>query len=370
MKTSCIQHCANMKVAVLHEDYLQITEGDHCAAILLKVFEYYTNAYSAKNAQAEYENALAVEAGEPPTQTADLWIYKSQAELSDAMLGMFGEKRIRQAVAYLEERGFIETRRNPKYKFDAKLQYRLNTKAVQAALNTLEMPDRDGKNAVSGGLFTVSGGKNAVSDGKNAEAILKNTIKNTEENTKRKKKSPGGSANAAPPAANPSLSKLSSTSLAATASAVDGEQQNQPSPREIFHNLQSAIVALFGWEKPTRSEYGMASRAAKELAEAGYTPDDVRVIYAYCQRNKFSGMTPLALVKHAGSAMASANRDAPIRASEVAANEEKVHEGNAAIMQQITHLMVKAKRYNTTPEEKARALEEVRVLQRQLVAVD
>lgn len=69
-----------------------------------------------------------------------------------------------------------------------------------------------------------------------------------------------------------------------------------------------AIAKSFGYtdeRKPTRSESGRIGKAANELREAGYTPEQIPLIYGYCvkmmQAQNWKGFTPLALIAHANN---------------------------------------------------------------------
>ncbi len=78
-------------------------------------------------------------------------------------------------------------------------------------------------------------------------------------------------------------------------------------PAAIINPMKNAIAAAFGWDwkKVTRAEGGQIQAAAKQLCEAGRTPDDVAVIYHYCKAQSWGNFTPLVLASKASEALKS-----------------------------------------------------------------
>lgn len=134
-RTSCIQHPPNAPLLVIRDEYLVLCEGDHCAAALLAVFEFWHNVKLANAEQAKIDVEIAAKEGVEPKQSAELWIYKSQEELQDDMLGLFGETKIAKATRWLISAGYLATRSNPHYKWDHKAQYLFCTAKVQADMS-------------------------------------------------------------------------------------------------------------------------------------------------------------------------------------------------------------------------------------------
>lgn len=75
----------------------------------------------------------------------------------------------------------------------------------------------------------------------------------------------------------------------------------QPVPKEQIDPMKEAILNSFKWtwEGMTEDEMGMVYKSARQLCLAGYTPEDVKGIYAYCVGKGFDGFGPTALTKHA-----------------------------------------------------------------------
>jgi len=132
-KSSCISHNARQQIVIIREDYLIICDDNHCAAALLNIFEYWTNIKLGNQEQAQVENKIAAAGGAAPVES-DLWIYKSIPELQTECMGLFGETKISKGLKFILDKGFIESRNNPKYGWDRTLQYRFQFEAVQAVI--------------------------------------------------------------------------------------------------------------------------------------------------------------------------------------------------------------------------------------------
>lgn len=145
-RTSIISHSANQQLVVIRQDYLAICEGNHCAAALLNVFEYWTNIKVGSKQQARTHNEILTEGGKEQTQDEELWIYKSNPDFQSELMGLFAETKIRKALKMLEQKHFITTRNNPKYGWDRRLQYLLQTDNVIASLHTVKITDESVKN--------------------------------------------------------------------------------------------------------------------------------------------------------------------------------------------------------------------------------
>jgi hypothetical protein len=59
------------------------------------------------------------------------WIYKKADELAQELLGITSDKTIRRRIKDLVEKGWLEERRNPNYKWDRTWQYHVNIKKIQ-----------------------------------------------------------------------------------------------------------------------------------------------------------------------------------------------------------------------------------------------
>jgi hypothetical protein len=122
-RVSCIEHPARSRFVQLRDSYMELCDGDACAALLLADFVGWTD--HRLSGQEE--------------RGGDVWIYRSREELRDDLCGAFGLGKIDAALELLMERGFLKRRRNPKLGWDRKWQYLLNVPAVQRAINRLRM---------------------------------------------------------------------------------------------------------------------------------------------------------------------------------------------------------------------------------------
>lgn len=133
-RVSCIEHPAREPFALLRRDYMELVDGNTAAAMLLSVFEHWTN--SRLNTAEE--------------RGGDLWIFRTIEELIAADLcGAFGRDRVSKALNTLIELGYVERRRNPEKGWDRTWQYLLAIEAVQAAVDGLNKQSRKAEFASS-----------------------------------------------------------------------------------------------------------------------------------------------------------------------------------------------------------------------------
>ena len=92
-RESCIAHPPKQLLAIVRQDYYELTGRDACAAALLNIFEYWANAAIANDPAIERPWV-----GERPIR-----------EFEQMLLGIATDKQIRQRLRRLEERGFIQT---------------------------------------------------------------------------------------------------------------------------------------------------------------------------------------------------------------------------------------------------------------------
>ena len=121
----------------LREEYVELCEGNHCAAMVLSQHEYWHKNRIGSRQQAKAHNEGAERKGQPPTQDTSLWVYKSHVQMQAELLGLFGEKAIGLAYKVLIAYGFVTTRFNPKQKWDRRPQYLFMVDAVQNAIDAL-----------------------------------------------------------------------------------------------------------------------------------------------------------------------------------------------------------------------------------------
>jgi hypothetical protein len=114
---SCLDHPRVFYVTI-RRSHLHLCHGDAEAAAVLAALEYWTDV-SHKHGKGG-------------------WVFRTQDELSaDTMSVASSAKVVRDRLRKLEAWGYVERRRNPKYRFDQTWQYRLDIDVLQAALDAL-----------------------------------------------------------------------------------------------------------------------------------------------------------------------------------------------------------------------------------------
>lgn len=177
-KSSCIQHPPSTTIVMIREDYLALCQhapDPHCAAALLNNMEYWTNIKLANHRQVEIENAIAANEGAPLIPDDGTWVYKTHEETQCDLLELFGRNKIVNNMAWLVSAGYLDTRANPRYKWDKTKQYSLNIETLQDAI--LNLPSFKTKRSNHAKL---NDGK-----GKSKRAIPESTTETTTEENKK-----------------------------------------------------------------------------------------------------------------------------------------------------------------------------------------
>lgn len=115
-RESCIKHSDKQALAIVRQDYYELTDHDACAAALLNIFEYWANA------------AIAVD----PTAERPWVGPRPIREFEQRLLGIATDKQIRKRLSLLEKRGFIRTQ-TPTNRGAAKV-YQVLIPEIQQAL--------------------------------------------------------------------------------------------------------------------------------------------------------------------------------------------------------------------------------------------
>lgn len=137
MEISCIGHIPKTQLVILHWDYIQICDGDSAAAILLKIYEYWTDVKINDLNQRKRENKARQREG-LELISEDLWIYKTHDDLVSDSLGLLKLHDVRRGLPILDSKGFISRRQNPNFRWDRTPQYLLNYQRVQSTLDALK----------------------------------------------------------------------------------------------------------------------------------------------------------------------------------------------------------------------------------------
>ncbi len=123
-----------LKRAVIKEEYVALT-GSVDKALILNQFVYWSERVRDFDLFIKEENARKESHGiENLEELCYGWIYKTAQELSEeTMLGKSAQT-IRRLIDDLVKQGWIQARRNPKYKWDQTYQYRVNLYKIQSDL--------------------------------------------------------------------------------------------------------------------------------------------------------------------------------------------------------------------------------------------
>jgi hypothetical protein len=126
-----------LKRVVIKEELVALT-GDIIEAIILNQFLYWSERVEDfdKFIMEEKERAQAngINLNFPLTNG---WIYKKISELKEETMLTDSEKTIRRKVQNLVEKGFLQERQNPMYKWDKTLQYRVNLNYIAKKLHEI-----------------------------------------------------------------------------------------------------------------------------------------------------------------------------------------------------------------------------------------
>lgn len=145
MKAGLIPHMPNEPLVMIRQCYLKICDNDACEAALLNHLEYCLMWKRRTQGQAERLNQAALASGELPAQDTEDWWYATIDELGENLLNCWGRSKVIAALNSLILRGYVERRRNPKYKMDRTWQYRLCIQHVKDGLKKAgyEIADSD-----------------------------------------------------------------------------------------------------------------------------------------------------------------------------------------------------------------------------------
>lgn len=94
-KDSCVSHYASYRVTI-RQDYVDMFDGDHCAATLMWILEFATNGEIHRLKMAE-------ESGDP-------WIKASLKSLTADAIGLYSERSIADRLAWIRDLGFVASR--------------------------------------------------------------------------------------------------------------------------------------------------------------------------------------------------------------------------------------------------------------------
>lgn len=126
-----------LKRIVIKEEFVTLT-GNYIEAIILNQFLFWTERVDDFDKFILEEKKRAENEGiEINMPLCNGWIYKTAEELSEETMLNLSPKTIRGYLRNLIEKGYLEERNNPLYKWDKTLQYRVNLIKIIKDLFTL-----------------------------------------------------------------------------------------------------------------------------------------------------------------------------------------------------------------------------------------
>lgn len=190
MRSSCIKHTKNERLVLIRESYINICNKNIVAAALLSFFEYWHNIKLDMREKNREANRVAQMHGEECRQDETLYQFHNMKELTEGIMSLGGETKIRDSIRSLTSLGFVSVHKNPnpRYNFDKTNYFLFNSAAVNEALeklasyelesastDTLNIRDRDVENTLRSRIYTPPSVKNTG-------AITEITTETTTEN--------------------------------------------------------------------------------------------------------------------------------------------------------------------------------------------
>ena len=126
-----------LKRVVIKEELVELT-GDYRPALILNQFIYWIERmYDADKYILEEKERALKEDMEINISESKGWVYKTAEELSEELMTGMSKSTIGRYIKQLVEKGYLHQRRNPKYKWDKTMQYRVDLYKVQLDLGKL-----------------------------------------------------------------------------------------------------------------------------------------------------------------------------------------------------------------------------------------
>ena len=126
-----------LKRVVIKEELVELT-GDFRPAIILNQFIYWIERMYDTDKYIREENERALKHDlKVNMEESKGWIYKTAEELNNELMVGMSKATIGKYIKQLVEAGYLSQRRNPKYKWDKTLQYRVDLYKIQKDLAKL-----------------------------------------------------------------------------------------------------------------------------------------------------------------------------------------------------------------------------------------
>ena len=126
-----------LKRVVIKEELVELT-GDYRPAIILNQILYWTERmFDTDNYIREEKTRALNNDTEINIMESKGWIYKTAEDLNEELMVGMSTPTIRKYIKQLVEQGYLVQRKNPKYKWDKTIQYRVDLYKIQLDLGKL-----------------------------------------------------------------------------------------------------------------------------------------------------------------------------------------------------------------------------------------
>ena len=126
-----------LKRVVIKEELVELT-GDYRPAIILNQMLYWSERmFDTDNYIREEKTRALNNDTEINIMESKGWIYKTAEDLNEELMIGMSVPTIRKYIKQLVEQGYLIQRKNPKYKWDKTLQYRVDLYKIQLDLGKL-----------------------------------------------------------------------------------------------------------------------------------------------------------------------------------------------------------------------------------------
>ena len=126
-----------LKRVVIKEELVELT-GDYRPAIILNQMLYWTERmFDTDNYIREEKTRALNNDTEINIMESKGWIYKTAEDLNEELMVGMSTPTIRKYIKQLVEKGYLVQRKNPKYKWDKTIQYRVDLYKIQLDLGKL-----------------------------------------------------------------------------------------------------------------------------------------------------------------------------------------------------------------------------------------
>ena len=126
-----------LKRVVIKEELVELT-GDYRPAIILNQMLYWTERmFDTDNYIREEKTRALNNDTEINIMESKGWIYKTAEDLNEELMVGMSTPTIRKYIKQLVEQGYLAQRKNPKYKWDKTIQYRVDLYKIQLDLGKL-----------------------------------------------------------------------------------------------------------------------------------------------------------------------------------------------------------------------------------------